>query len=208
MNIKLIAGMVFGLICGSFANATPIQYIFTSNDFFTLNGVSYAGTYHESDPGPVLTVTIYADTDNVTTSGDFYTDTPGSEFIVNRSGVGVVSYNGVDLATLIGPTEFIIDPSGTAYLTTTDEYSGAFFGVEIGPYDAVSNYSGFTIPQAYPEDFETSAGLLHITDFEDGETFQAKLSDASPIPEPTSIVFLGTGVVGLLGLLRRGVAAI
>lgn len=208
MNIKLIAGMVFGLLCSSFAKATPIQYIFTSNDFFTLNGVSYAGTYHDSDPGPVLTVTIYANTDNVTTSGDFYTNTPGSDFIVNRAGVGVVSYDGVDLATLIGPTEFIVDPSGTAYLTTTDPYSGAFFGVETGPYDAVSNFSGFTIPQAYPGDFNTSVGLLHITAYQDAETFQAKLSDASPVPEPMSIVFMGTGVVGLMALRRRRVTAI
>lgn len=208
MNIKLIAGMIFGLICGSFANATPIQYIFTSNDFFTLNGISYAGTYHEFDPGPVLTVTIYADTDNVTTSGDFYTDIPGSEFIVNRSGIGVVSYNGVNLATLIGPAEFVVDPSGTAYLSNIDPLGGAFFGVETGPYDAVSNFSNFTFPQVYPEDFYTSVGLLHITGFEDGETFQAKLSDASPVPEPMSIVFLSTGVVGLMVLRRRRVAAI
>lgn len=208
MSIKLIAGMVFGLICGSTANATPIQYIFTNNSFFTLNGVSYAGTVEPFDPGPVLTVTIYADTSNVTTSGDFYTDTPGSDFTVNRLGVGVVSYDGVDLATLIGPTEFIVDPSGTAYLSNINPQGGAFFGVETGPYDAVSNFMGFTIPSVLPEDFYTSAGLLHITNQRDDETFQAKLSDASPVPEPTSIVFLGTGVVGLLGLLRHRVATI
>src|SRR5665213_1814562 len=116
MNIKLIAGMVFGLICGSFANATPIQYVYTNDSFFTLNGVNYAGNYHPIDGGPALTVTIYADTDKVTTSGDFYTDTPGSQFIVNRMGFGVVSYDGVDLATLIGPSEFIADQWGTVYL--------------------------------------------------------------------------------------------
>jgi hypothetical protein len=120
----------------------------------------------------------------------------------------VVSYDGVDLATLIGPTEFIIDPSGTAYLTTTDPYSGAFFGVTIGPYDAVSNYSGFSSALARPEDFNTSVGLLHFTDIREAETFQAKLSDASPVPEPTSIVFLGTGVLGLLGLLRHRASTI
>lgn len=208
MNIKFISAMVFGLLCGSFAKATPIQYIFTNNSYFTLNGVNYAGTAHDSGPGPVLTVTMYADTDNVTTSGDFYTNTPGSEFTVNRSGIGVVSYDGVDLATLIGPVEFIVDPMGTAYLSNINPQGGAFFGVNTGPYDAVSNFSRFTSPADLPGDFYTSAGLLHITNLRDGETFQAKLSDASSVPEPRSIVFLGTGVVGLLGLLRRRVAAI
>ncbi len=33
--------------------------------------------------------------------------------------------------------------------------------------------------------------------------FEASLSSAAPVPEPASIIFLGTGALGLLGVFRR-----
>lgn len=203
MRIKLTVWAMLALFCGSFAYATPILYTFSNNSGFTLGGVSYAGTYLY-DPGPRLTLTLYADTDNVVTSGDFYTDTPGSQFIANRSAVGVVSYGGLTLATITDPVEFVIDTEGDTSYLVDGANQNIYISGDSRSYDGVSDFGpSNTLVYPTPLGFNTSIGELNITDSRSESYFEASLSDAAPIPEPASIIFLGTGALGLLGVFRR-----
>lgn len=203
MRIKLTGWALLVLFCGSLAHATPILYTFINASGFTLDGMNYPGAYL-SDPGPRLMLILYADTNNVTTSGDFYTNTPGSQFVVNRSAVGVVSYGGITLATISDPVELVVDNFfNTAYLFDPVSQE-ALISSYTDPYDGVSAEPEQLLSFEYPiGSFDTNLGELTITDSRLDTTFEASLSETAPVPEPASIIFVSTGALGLWGALRR-----
>ena len=210
MNIKLIASMAFALFCGSFALATPIAYTFTNASNFTLDGVSYTGPYLGLPPNaPQLTFTMYADTDHVFTSGSFNGSTPGTTFILNQIGTTTVSYSGIPLATLTDPTELVISTFFGGMVLLVDQANGGTLIADplLGnAYDGLSNYSGtFLLAGGYPSSpIDTSAGPLVITSSAYQGVFKAAVSPAtSTVPEPATIVFLGSGALGLVGVFRR-----
>jgi hypothetical protein len=80
-------------------------------------------------------------------------------------------------------------------LSTMVPYAGTYYGLAspIGSIDGIAGYnSGIA--------FNTAAGAFEMTTAEDA-TFQAVVPAATP--EPSSLMFLGTGMVGFAGVMRR-----
>jgi PEP-CTERM motif len=199
MKIKF-ALMVFALFCGSFAQATPIEYRFTNASDFTLAGVSYTGPYLGIPTNaPQLTFTFYGNTDNVFTSpsiGGF----PGN--IHNDIGTTTVSFGGTTLATLSDPFGILISPFGST-VDLVDEANGeTILSDTIRSYNGTTNYSGPTSGGTPSSPIDTSVGQLVITG---GGAYQGDFSaSVTPaVPEPSAIVLLGTGALGFAGAFRR-----
>ncbi|GGA60804.1 hypothetical protein GCM10011507_10430 [Edaphobacter acidisoli] len=206
MRIKVIGSMVSALLCGSFAFATPIAYTFTNASNFTLNGTSYTGPYLGIPPSaPQLTFTLNADTDNVFSSGSFNGSTPGTGYILNKIGTTTVSYGGTTLATLTDPTAFVISTFFGGTVSLVDEVNGDMLisdPLGIG-YNGITNFPGTNLlTGGYPfSPIDTSAGQLVITSSAYQGQFKAAVAPA--VPEPSTIVLLGSGALGFAGLLRR-----
>ena len=196
MKIKLFSLIAFGLLCGSIAYATSIEYIFTNASNFTLNGVSYTGPYLGLG-GDELTFTMHSDTDDVVSS----------EFnITNPVGITTVSFGGTTLATLTDPTG-LFSPLQGYQIDLIDETDGDLLvGTNVGPYDGVSAVSGAPIIAGdYPGfgSIGTNIGPLAITSYAYQGSFSAVLGTPSTVPEPSSILLLATGALGLAGVFRR-----
>jgi hypothetical protein len=184
MRKKLLA-LSLGFFCFAYfsptaAHAVPITYSFTNTSDFTLGGTAYGGFYR---------LTLYADTDNVSTSGDL---------IINPYGVAVLSSFGHVLGTLTDPTQFVYDStSQTAALI--DKFTGdAFLSLFIGPYNGLT-YTHATELGVIPlSPFSTSAGQFNITTLGDFSSFEAV-----PAPEPSTVLLVATGATSLLAGLRR-----
>lgn len=82
----------------------------------------------------------------------------------------------------------------------------------LNPGDLYSSSPIFSViasPEAQPGDYSGSFTILGGVDenaFDELATqnFQVSVTDTSAVPEPSSVLLLGTGIAGLLALRRRG----
>ena len=94
--------------------------------------------------------------------------------------------------SLVGVTDFAVQ-SGILF-TTDDVFAMYDLTTAIGPATGSSNIrSGMS--------FATSSGAFTMTSVGDS-TFTATLAPAA-VPEPSSLVLLGTGALGVLGMMKR-----
>jgi hypothetical protein len=193
MKLKFIASLFFSLLCVSFVSAEPVFYSFTNNSSVNLGGTDYTGGF---------TLSLYGDTDYVGTSSDFFSDLPGSQFITNRYGIGILSQGDQVLASVTDPVQFVLDTSDyQGYLVdglTGDIFLSAYTGI----FDGLS--SNFTAPPSSTipfSPFDTSAGQFNLTSYGSNTQFSA-----SVVPEPATLLFFSTGALGFIGIIRRRVS--
>jgi hypothetical protein len=168
------------------AHATPITYTFSTTASGTLGSVIFNDA--------LVTVTVDVDTANVF----------GFEGVISNQATGGVdlSINGVGTTVFTAPISVFNDgnqigitndETGSSLLAeTSNDFTGYDLNSAFGPITASFGQSTASA--------NTSAGDFLITSNSGDSTFTATLdSTVSPVPEPSTLWFLGTGTLGLLG---------
>jgi len=173
--------------------ATPITYTEIVTGTGNLGGTSFTGA--------LVTVTLTGDTSTVLSGTPFGLCSPGPCFAnpgnatVNVSGVGIGTFTDSmvvwDNPSLGINSISIFDlalPGAVLYLNNS-AFATYDLRTSIGP---ISSPPGLFI-HVYP----TTLGNFTLTSVADSATFTATLGPQATVPEPASIILLGTGLVAV-----------
>ena len=169
------------------ARATPVTYTLGGEFSGTLGSTSFKNE--------LATFTFTGDTAN--------TKDLGSGFYADTAGISTFTLNGVKTATFLSPTFGVESEFGAAaFYDFGKPFAAGVYNPGLGSYDLSAlrePVNGYFVQEAGTE--ATSLGALFITGSRTNVTFQA----TAATPEPGSLLLLGTGLLGSLGVLRHRV---
>jgi hypothetical protein len=204
-NVLVICLLIFAVtfLTTTQAKANPVTFVETGTDSGTLNGQPFSNA--------AVTITATGDTSNQESwpSGpDTLITITGTSAFLQIAGVGTFNFT--------EPTSFILDSTWNNLLFRVGSSSASsilsgFQNVGFLNWDMTSSIgpiSGMGWLNADMEpSFSTDGGPLYLNPEFGLLTFQATVSADSPVPEPCTILLVGSSLAGLVAFRKRFKAA-
>jgi hypothetical protein len=190
----LVAAFACSLVGSVSASASTLDYSESFIGSGTFDGTAF------NNESVILSIT--ADTSDITSTGQ-------SPNVWTVSGPLTVAVNGLG-STLFTSTGLVVVNNGQGGIfageigLSSNVNAPAFFGIynsAFQTYDLSSTFGPVISSGKFGGGGATSNGSLYLTDT--GSVTFAVTSPSSVTPEPSSLILLGTGVLGFAGILRR-----